>query len=518
MITLNKIFRVSNVATDATSFAVWVKRNDTNADVVGTSGSPTAMTHVATGTYQLSFAEPALGLLYTATYTAVYSGQTYVFPNIISGSASSGSGGSPGPMTTSYNDLTTRLAWDLFGLRPDGTGNVWQTPVVNSQQLADITACIRDGLNFVYSSWRWSFLRSIQIINTIAPYSTGTLVINATGNVTLTGGTFPSNSASANGQIAIKQSAVTGIWVVKTFTDSTHIVLANYNGGAIPALSITLTAPVAGNYTLTWNALTTANIAFNASATAIQTALNLLAGAAFTVTGTYPTFNISGDAGNPITVASGTATIAFTGTPYQLVFNRYSLPTGYDTSEEEMTEVNQSGMWRHRHIKKIDELQIRHRLQHDYVARRPEAYALTNDVYTATNNPSGPRYVTFWPIPEAIHTFQFKATLRPTMIDSTNQQPLGDEVLAPCLMESCLASAERLVKGLAPTDPKAVHNQALPALLQMAMDRDKQYASPDTLGVDYGDQHGHHHGRRWRGGEIHLIGGFGGQPDMWIGG
>jgi hypothetical protein len=103
------------------------------------------------------------------------------------------------------------------------------------------------------------------------------------------------------------------------------------------------------------------------------------------------------------------------------------------------------------------------------------------------------------------------------MIDSTNQYPLGDEVLAPVLMESCLAAGERLVKGFDSMTSEGIHNRILTPLLQMAVDRDKQYASPDSLGLDTGGGDGHHE-RRWRGGEIHLIGGFGGLPDQWIGG
>lgn len=427
-----------------------------------------------------------------------------------------------GPMTTSYTGLTTRLAWDLFGLRPDSNGNVWQTPVVDSHQLADIEACIRDGLNMVYSAWRWSFLRNISTITTYAPYTTGSLTISSAGLVTLNNGTapsdggFPSNAEMAGAQIAISQSGTTGIWLVATYTSATSLTLVNYNSGAMPATSIILTAPVSGNYTLTWNALTTASIAPNASATAIKTALNLLSGSAFTVTGVYPTFNITGDVGIPVTVASGTATIAVTGLPYQLVFNHYPLPTGYDTAEEEMTEYSPSGLFHHHVLRKLDELEIRRRLQRWYTPRHPEAYALTTSPYNPENNPATPRYVTFYPIPESIRTYQFKATLRPTMIDSTNQFPLGDEVLSPVLMESCLASAERMIKGLSPTNPMAVHSQAVGPLLQMAILRDKQYASPDTVGVMGSGTRHREHEHHWRGGEIHLIGGFGGVSDQWI--
>jgi hypothetical protein len=87
-------------------------------------------------------------------------------------------------------------------------------------------------------------------------------------------------------------------------------------------------------------------------------------------------------------------------------------------------------------------------------------------------------------------------TLRPQMIDATNKYPLGIEVLAPCLTESCLAAAERDIEQKDANHPDAVHNRALAPLLAMAIQRDKEYSSPESLGVDHGNeevcQHPHH--------------------------
>ena len=366
----------------------------------------------------------------------------------------------PASLLTSYLDLFNRVGWHLYGLRPSDNSTIATATTPQSQ---DILNCIRDGLNFVYKAWRWSFLRTIQNLTTYAPYSTGTItIVGSTGVVTLAGGIFPSNAASAGGQIEITAGSATGIWTVSARTDDTHVTLSNYGSGDVTAA-----------------------------------------------------------------------------TAYQLVFNRYSLPTGpngfyYDTIEEQMTESSPSGTYSRRAPDKWDELNIRHRLQWDYIPRTPEAFALTTDNYSPTSTGlATPRYVTFWPIPEAIHVFQFKATLVPTMLDATNNMPLGDAVLMPAIMESCLASAERLIEGKIAniqidsasgqvsigqgTSAEAVHNAMLVPLLQTAINEDKAKASPDTLGFDRGGQHGQGCHDHYRGGAIQFIAPFAQVPaDQWI--
>lgn len=80
-ITLQFVFEVDDVATDVTSAvlsdatgAYGVKRNDTDAVVVADG---TAMTKVATGTYEHSFDPPADGLEYTWVVEYVYDTVTY---------------------------------------------------------------------------------------------------------------------------------------------------------------------------------------------------------------------------------------------------------------------------------------------------------------------------------------------------------------------------------------------------------------------------------------------------------
>jgi hypothetical protein len=92
------------------------------------------------------------------------------------------------------------------------------------------------------------------------------------------------------------------------------------------------------------------------------------------------------------------------------------------------------------------------------------------------------------------------------MIDETNQYPLGGEVLAPSIIESCLAAAERDIEGRDAAHPDAVHSRALVPLLAMAIQIDKDRSSPDTLGIDRGEEEHH---RQEHSGGIYWAGGGG---------
>lgn len=96
-------------------------------------------------------------------------------------------------MIVSYSTLLERVGHYLFGIRSRFT----------SDQVCDITDCIRDGLQRVYSAHDWSFFRPIVDVATTAPYSTGTITI-ASGVVTLSGGTFP--TWAADGVLMVNNS------------------------------------------------------------------------------------------------------------------------------------------------------------------------------------------------------------------------------------------------------------------------------------------------------------------------
>ncbi len=93
---------------------------------------------------------------------------------------------------------------------------------------------------------------------------------------------------------------------------TTYFVRVNATGAIIDnSWTVSLGSPSAGNFTLTYNAQTTTNIAYNATAATVQTALAALSSVP---TGTVA---VSGSAGGPYTVtfsgSIGTSTNALTG-------------------------------------------------------------------------------------------------------------------------------------------------------------------------------------------------------------
>jgi hypothetical protein len=316
---------------------------------------------------------------------------------------------SPG-LACNWTTLTNEVAYHLFGLRPDASGNVFANNVASADQQADILRCITKGLQTVYAAYRWSFLRPRVNINTLPAYNTGTITVSSGGVVTLSGGSFPSYAASSGGQLWVSSVASSlfygGTWQVATYNSATSITLSGYTGPAIT-----------------------------------------------------------------------------TGVPYSLTFNLYPLPSNFDSLESELTFP--SGIdTAERPLRRTSELEIRRKLERDNIPGLPREYALVTNSFDPTAGSS--RSVCFFPIPGLAHTLTAIMTLRSPMIDSVNQYPLGIEVLAPVLAEACLAAAERDIEQFAPGSPEAVHNAQMQPLLAAAIQRDKEYASPDYLGRERG--------------------------------
>lgn len=158
--------------------------------------------------------------------------------------------------------------------------------------------------------------------------------------------------------------------------------------------------------------------------------------------------------------------------------NNYSLPVGFDSLESELTFPPAIDIYK-RPLKRVSELEIRRKLERNNVPGLPCEYALTTGSFDPTAGSF--RFITFYPIPDATYTLSATMTLRPTMIDAVNQYPLGIEILSGCLVESCLAAAERDIE-----QEIGIHNQQLQPLLAMAIQRDKEYSSPDSLGREPG--------------------------------
>jgi hypothetical protein len=216
--------------------------------------------------------------------------------------------------------------------------------------------------------------------------------------------------------------------------------------------------------------------------------------------GSYAVASYTGATG--LTLTGFPSGAAFTtGATYSLTFDSYPMPTGVDSLESDLTYPRGS-TWPTDPLKKVSEIEIRRALSRDISPNRPAYYALTTNTFDPTAGSS--RYVTLYPVPDDSYILQAIGTLRPTMIDATNRYPIGVEVLAPCIIESVLAAAEREIQGRDALHPDAVHNRALSPLLAMAIQRDKEQSSPDSVGVDCGDGVSSSNGRSGGGDSIYF--------------
>jgi len=154
----------------------------------------------------------------------------------------------------------------------------------------------------------------------------------------------------------------------------------------------------------------------------------------------------------------------------------YDLPAGYDAIEGDLTYPADSAGF-YPPIKIIKESEIRRLRTISDESGRPTKAAIITAAFNATTGSK--RQIVFYPTPDAIYVLSAIMRLRPTMIDANNPYPLGGEVLAPVIVEACLAAAERTFR-----DGGEVHEAKYKELLELAIVVDKDAASPDSLGTD----------------------------------
>jgi hypothetical protein len=86
----------------------------------------------------------------------------------------------------------------------------------------------------------------------------------------------------------------------------------------------------------------------------------------------------------------------------------------------------------------------------------------------------------FYPTPDAAYVLRVPMILRPTMIDSTNQYPVGGETLSQLIVEACLKSVE--VDFYEKTDGR--HTRKFYEMLPLAIKADLEKSAPTSLGPD----------------------------------
>jgi hypothetical protein len=387
-----------------------------------------------------------------------------------------------------YANLQQRLAYEFFGIRPVGSAITLTT-----DQAIDINAAIQDGLAYVYGAYHWSFLRPRVPITTQASYTTGTIIIDTTGDVIGVGTSFPSYATSYGGQITINSPVpptfYSGTYSVASYISPTQLTLSGYNGPAYPATIATGSGGAtnsAPGTTFTWGTPTTASIG---QYVIVYSGTGSVTPGAYLITGVNGTTSVTlaTSPGASLSAVSWGLSASGSGIPYILSFNLYPVDSSLNTFEKPLTYTGYQGFPRHS-LLQVDEYLIRQKLQGEMTPRRPEWYALVTNNFVPANGSS--RSVVFWPIPDQSYNLTGIGVLRPVMLQNATDQPLGIEVMSAAIMESCLAAGERNIDHYDAMSPQAVHNRALPALLAEAIRMDKENSSAESLGIDRGDGEG----------------------------
>lgn len=120
---------------------------------------------------------------------------------------------------------------------------------------------------------------------------------------------------------------------------------------------------------------------------------------------------------------------------------------------------------------------IRSMQQDDPYFDRPVYYSVRTVEFDPTTGSR--KRLAFYPTPDAAYVLRVPMILRPTMLDDTNQYPVGGETLAAVITEACLAAAEHNLD-----DGEGVHEKRFLQLLPLAIRADQEKSSPTTLGPD----------------------------------
>lgn len=123
---------------------------------------------------------------------------------------------------------------------------------------------------------------------------------------------------------------------------------------------------------------------------------------------------------------------------------------------------------------------VRTKQQDDPYFDRPCIYSVRTVEFDPTVGSR--KRLAFYPTPDAAYVLRVPMILRPTMIDETNQYPVGGETLAQLIVEACLMSVE--LDFYEKLDGR--HTLRFREMLPLAIQADQQKASPTSLGPDMG--------------------------------
>lgn len=183
------------------------------------------------------------------------------------------------------------------------------------------------------------------------------------------------------------------------------------------------------------------------------------------------------DDDNQVTLEDTSVTVA-DASSFELGRPEYDLGVAFEavSNDSDLTyEPGQSDFYppvRNRH-----DSQVRRWQQNNPYYDRPIYYSVRTVVFDPTVGSK--KRLAFHPIPDAVYVLKVPMILRPTMIDATNQYPVGGETLTPVITEACLAAAERNYD-----EQEGRHAKRFMELLPLAIAADLEKSTPTSLGPD----------------------------------
>lgn len=222
--------------------------------------------------------------------------------------------------------------------------------------------------------------------------------------------------------------------------------------------------------------------------------VSIAAGVVTLTGGTWPTWAASGilkvsnsyyevdsrGSNSQITLEDTSVTVA-SGTSFQLGRPEYDLPTGFEAISGDSDLNYEPGASNfYPPVKQRHDSRIRLLQENNPYYDRPRLYSIRTVQFDATVGSR--KRLALYPTPDAAYVLRVPMLLRPTMIDETNQYPIGAELLTQVIIEACLAAAERNFD-----EEKKGHSEQFAIMLPLAIKNDLERSSPTSLGPDRGD-------------------------------
>ena len=184
------------------------------------------------------------------------------------------------------------------------------------------------------------------------------------------------------------------------------------------------------------------------------------------------------DSDTQVTLEDTSVTVASAST-YTLGRPEYDLPVAFEAISGDSNlhyEPGQSNLYppvQQRHDSLIRAMHQGYACDED----RPVYYSVRTTVFDPTVGSR--KRLAFYPTPDAAYVLKVPMILRPTMIDATNEFPVGGETLSQLITESCLRAAERNLDEM-----EGRHAKRFEELLPLSIKADNEKSSPTSLGAD----------------------------------